>query len=204
MKVLLIEDHAIVRAGCARVLSAREDIQVVEARTGAEGVAAAADGADLVILDLNLPDMRGLEVLQQIRATQPKLKVLIFSMYEDPALVSRALEAGAQGFVSKNDDPDLLLEAVDRVAEGGRYLGRAVAQKMALASLTPDPLGGLSERERTLVDLLGSARTLAEISAELDVSYRTAAALAARTRIKLGLRTNSALIKFAVERRREV
>jgi two-component system invasion response regulator UvrY len=204
MKVLLIEDHAIVRAGCARVLSARPDIQVVEARTGAEGVAAAADGADLVILDLNLPDMRGLEVLRKIRETQPQLKVLIFSMYEDPALVSQALEAGAEGFVSKNDDPDLLLEAVDQVAAGGRYLGRAVAQKMALASLTPDPLSGLSERERTLVDLLGSARTLAEISAELDVSYRTAAALAARTRIKLGLRTNSALIKFAVERGRDV
>ena len=79
-----------------------------------------------------------------------------------------------------------------------------IAQKMALASLTTDPLSGLTERERTLVDLLGSARTLAEISAELDVSYRTAAALAARTRIKLGLRTNSALIKFAVERGREV
>jgi DNA-binding NarL/FixJ family response regulator len=203
MKVVLIEDHAIVRAGCARVLGARGDIDVVEARTGGEGLAAAGEGADLVILDLNLPDMRGLEVLQAIRAQHPELKVVIFSMYEDPALVSRALEAGAQGFVSKNDDPALLLEAIDSVAAGGRYLGRAVAQKMALASLTPDPLEGLSERERTLVDLLGSARTLAEISAELDVSYRTAAALAARTRIKLGLRTNSALIKFAVERRRE-
>jgi DNA-binding NarL/FixJ family response regulator len=204
MKVLLIEDHAIVRAGCARVLGTRPDLQVVEARTGAEGVAAAKDGADLVILDLNLPDMRGLEVLQAIRAEHPGLKVIIFSMYEDPALVSRALEAGALGFVSKNDDPDLLLEAIDSVVAGRRYLGHSVAQKMALASLTADPLAGLSERERTLVDLLGSARTLAEISNELDVSYRTAAALAARTRVKLGLRTNSALIKFAVERRREV
>lgn len=204
MKVLLIEDHAIVRAGCARVLGTRPDLEVVEARTGAEGVAAAREGADLVILDLNLPDMRGLEVLLALREAQPALKVIIFSMYEDPALVSRALEAGAQGFVSKNDDPDLLLEAIDSVVAGGRYLGHAVAQKMALASLTVDPLAGLSERERTLVDLLGSARTLAEISAELDVTYRTAAALTARTRIKLGLRTNSALIKFAVERRREV
>lgn len=204
MKVLLIEDHAIVRAGCARVLGSRPDIEVVEARTGGEGVEAARGGADVVILDLNLPDIRGLDVLQAIRAANPALKVIIFSMYEDPALVSRALEAGASGFVSKNDDPDLLLEAIDQVMAGTRYLGRAVAQKMALASLTPDPLHGLTERERTLVDLLGSARTLAEISAELDVSYRTAAALAARTRIKLGLRTNSALIKFAVERRREV
>lgn len=200
MKVLLIEDHAIVRAGCARVLGSRPGIEVVEARTGQEGVEAAKEGADIVILDLNLPDIRGLEVLAAIRAAQPALKVIIFSMYEDPALVSRALEAGAQGFVSKNDDPDLLLEAIDSVAAGGRYLGRAVAQKMALASLTPDALAGLTERERTLVNLLGSARTLGEISAELDVSYRTAAALAARTRIKLGLRTNSALIKFAVER----
>jgi two-component system, NarL family, invasion response regulator UvrY len=205
MKVLLIEDHAIVRAGCARVLGTRPDIQVIEARTGAEGAAAAAaERPDLVILDLNLPDMRGLEVLLAIRAVQPYLKVIIFSMYEDPALVSRALEAGALGYVSKNDDPELLLEAIDNGLAGRTYLGHAVAQKMALASLTADPLTGLTERERRLIDLLGSARTLGEISADLDVSYRTTAALAARTRIKLGLRTNSALIKFAVERRREL
>ena len=204
MKVLLIEDHAVVRAGCARVLATRPGLTVVEARSGSEGVLAASDGADVVILDLNLPDMRGHEVLQAIRAASPGLRVIIFSMYEDPALVTRALEGGALGYVSKNDDPDLLLEAIDSAMAGKVYLGRAVAQKMALASLAADPLAGLTERERVLIELLGSARTLGEISAELDVSYRTAAALAARTRQKLGLRTNSALIKFAVERRREV
>lgn len=204
MKVLLIEDHAIVRAGCARVLGARPEIEVVEAKTGRDGVEAAKAGADVVILDLNLPDIRGLEVLQAIKAADPELKVIIFSMYDDPALVGRAREAGALGFVTKNDDPELLLEAIDSVLAGQVYLGRSVAQKLALASLTADPLAHLTERERTLVDLLGSARTLGEISAELDVSYRTAAALAARARQKLGLRTNSALIKFAVERRRDL
>lgn len=204
MKVLLIEDHAIVRAGCARVLSARPDLEVVEAKTGGEGVALAAAGADVVILDLNLPDMRGLDVLQQIRAARPGLRVIIFSMHDDPALVAKAREAGALGFVTKNDDPDLLLEAIDSVVAGKVYLGRSVAQKLALASLSGDPLAGLSERERVLVDLLGSARTLGEISGEMGVSYRTAAAMAARVRGKLGLRTNTALVKFAVEQRGEV
>ncbi|CAN5264873.1 response regulator transcription factor [soil metagenome] len=203
MKVLIIEDHAIVRAGCARVLQARADIEVIEARAGAEGVAAAKDAPDVVILDLNLPDMRGLEVLKAIRDARPNQKIIIFSMYEDPALVHRALEAGALGYVTKNDDPESLLEAIDSAVAGKVYLARSVAQKLALASLVADPLAGLTDRERQLVDLLGSARTLGEISADLDVSYRTAAALAARVRVKLHLRTNAALIKFAVERMRE-
>jgi two-component system invasion response regulator UvrY len=203
MKVLLIEDHAIVRAGCARILQNRPDIEVVEAKTGAEGVAAAADGPDVVILDLNLPDMRGLEVLQAIRAARPAQKIVIFSMYEEPALVHRALEAGAMGYVTKNDDPESLLDAIDSVMAGQPYLGRSVAQKLALASLTVDPLAQLTDRERRLVDQLGSGRTLAEISADLNISYRTAAAMAARVRVKLGQRTNAALIKFCVERRSE-
>ena len=119
-----------------------------------------------------------------------------------PSRFARALEAGALGYVTKNDDPDSLLEAVDSVSQGRAYLARSVAMKLALGKLGTEPVDALSSRERRLLELLGAGRTLGEISADMQVSYRTAAALAAKARAKLGLRTNAALIKFAVEQSR--
>jgi len=199
MKVLLIEDHPIVREGCRRLIEARDGHEVVEARTAAEGLAALSLTPDVVVLDLNLPDRRGLDVLADIRAAAPDARIIVFSMYEDPAFVSRALEAGALGYVTKNDDPEALLEAIDSVADGKPYLARSVAMKLALGKLGETPVDKLSGRERELVELLSAGDTLGEIAARMGVSYRTAAALAARARSKLGLRTNAALMKFAVE-----
>lgn len=204
MKVLLIEDHPIVRAGVRRILQARAGLEVIEAETGEAGLRAADLAPDVVILDLNLPDMRGLDVLQTLKAARPALRIIVFTMYDEPALVTRAVEAGALGYVTKNDDPESLLGAIDAVLAGRLYLAQSVAQKLAFAKLAADPLEGLNERERNLVRLLGSGRTLAEISGEMGVSYRTAAALAAKVRAKLGLRTNVALIKLAVEQAAQV
>jgi two-component system, NarL family, invasion response regulator UvrY len=202
MKVLLIEDHPIVREGCRRLLQVRPGLEVIEASNAAEGLSAAADAPDVVVLDLNLPDMRGLDLLTRLREVSPAARLIVFSMYEEPAFVARAMEAGALGYVTKNDDPECLLEAVDSVVVGRPYLARSVAMKLALGRFASAPVDTLSDRERRLVELLGAGRTLGEISADMAISYRTAAALAARTRGKLGLRTNAALIKFAVEQGR--
>lgn len=203
MKVLLIEDHPIVRAGCRRLLAERPGAQVIEAETGEAGLSTAAtEQPDLVILDLNLPDTRGLDVLKVLRARADPPRVIVFSMYEEPAFVSAALDAGASAYVSKNDDPDALLDAMDAVGAGGTYLSRALAQKLALARIsgTPaHPMDGLTERERELIGLLATGQSLAEVAAALGVSYRTTAELAARLRSRLSLRTNAALIRFAVE-----
>jgi two-component system invasion response regulator UvrY len=203
VKVLLIEDHPIVRAGCGRLLQERPQVEVIEAETAAAGLAAIAAGApDLVILDLNLPDARGLDVLREIKGKVNSPRVIIFSMYEEPAFVSAAMDAGAGGYVSKNDDPDALLDALDAVTAGKAYLSRSVAQKLALARLSgepADPLSALTDRERELIGLLAVGQSLAEVAGAMRVSYRTAAELAARLRGRLSLRTNAALIKFAVE-----
>ncbi len=203
MRVLLIEDHPIVRAGCGRLLQERPQVEVIEAETAAAGLAAiAARAPDLVILDLNLPDARGLDVLKEIKGKANSPRVIIFSMYEEPAFVSAAMDAGAGGYVSKNDDPDALLDALDAVTAGKAYLSRSVAQKLALARLSgepADPLSALTERERELIGLLAAGQSLAEVAGAMKVSYRTAAELAARLRGRLSLRTNAALIKFAVE-----
>ena len=203
MKILLVEDHPIVRAGVGRLLQDRPRIEVIEAEPGRAGLAAAeAHRPELVILDLNLPDARGLDILKEIKAKTGSPRVIIFSMYEEPAFVSAAMEAGAGAYVSKNDDPDALLEALDAVIAGQAYLSRSVAQKLALARLSGppvDPLSTLTERERELVGLLATGQSLAEVAGAMKVSYRTAAEVAARLRGRLSLRTNAALIKFAVE-----
>jgi two-component system invasion response regulator UvrY len=203
VKVLLIEDHPIVRAGCGRLLQERPQVEVIEAETAQAGLAAVeAHNPDLIVLDLNLPDARGLDVLREIKSKPQSPQVIIFSMYEEPAFISAAMEAGAGAYVSKNDDPDALLEAMDAVTAGQAYLSRSVAQKLALARLSGaplNPLSALTERERELIGLLASGQSLAEVAGAMRVSYRTAAELAARLRGRLSLRTNSALIKFAVE-----
>ncbi len=199
--VLLVEDHPIVRAGCRRLLQEQGEMDVIEAHGAAEGLRLCTQvGPDLVILDLGLPDGRGLALLQRMLAAAPDLKVLVFSMHEEPVMVAGALEAGARGYVSKNDDPAALLEAVVRIAAGDVYLSRSVAQKLALMNLrAAGPLRGLSAREREVLTLLGSGRSLTEIAAELGVSYRTAAAVAAQIRAKLNLPSMAALIRLGLE-----
>jgi DNA-binding NarL/FixJ family response regulator len=201
LRILLVEDHPIVRAGCQLLLRQRDGASVIEAHSAAEGIRLCREIApDLVILDLGLPDGRGLGALQRMLAAAPGVKVLVFSMHEEPVMVAGALEAGARGYVTKNDDPAALLEAVDRIAAGEVYLSHAVAQKLALMNLRPgSALRGLSPREREVLALLGLGRSLAEIAAEIGVSYRTAAAVAAQMRAKLDLPNMAALIRLAVE-----
>jgi len=203
MKVLLIEDHPIVRAGCRRLLQERAEIEVIEAETAEAGRRAVMEHApDLVVLDLNLPDARGLDLLRELRARAPALKVIVFSMFEEAAFITSAMESGAVAYVSKNDDPDALLEALDAVMAGEVFLSPSVARKLALTRLSgapADPLELLTDREKELIRLLAGGQSLAEVADAMKVSYRTAAELTARLRIRLGLRTNAALIKFAVE-----
>ena len=208
MKILLVEDHPIVRAGCRSLLQdhAADDaaFDVIEASTGAEAVALnAAALPDIAVLDLHLPDMPGMDVLRLLRKQTPQLRVIVFSMYEDVPFVTSAMEAGARGYVTKNDDPESMVEAIERVQAGGLYLAPRVAERLALQPFRDsDPLDELTPREREVFDLLGKGRSLAEIAGLLGVSYRTAAKAAAQTKAKLKLGSAAALIKEAVERTR--
>lgn len=208
MKILLIEDHPIVRAGCRRLLQdhATDDatFDVIEASTGSEAVALnAAALPDIAVLDLHLPDMPGMDVLRLLRKQTPRLGVIVFSMYEDVPFVTSALEAGARGYVTKNDDPERMIEAIERVQAGGLYLAPRVAERLALQPFREhDPLEELTVREREVFGLLGKGQSLVEIASFLGVSYRTVASAAAQIRTKLKLGSAAALIKHAVERTR--
>jgi len=200
--VLLIDDHPIVRAGCRRLLEEREDVRVTEGKTAAEAVRLAArHRPDVIILDLNLPDVSGFDVLRNLSALQPPAPVLVFSMYEDPAFVARALEAGAKGYVSKNDDPEMLFVAIERVLKDEIHLGHKVAEKLALQKLGGAGSRGhlLSPREREVLALLAEGKTLSEIAAALGVSYRTVANACAQLKDKLKVRSIAGLVRFALQ-----
>ncbi len=200
----MIEDHPIVRDGCLRIFARRPDLEVVEAESAEAGLAANRRVAPhAVVLDLELPDASGLDVIQPLIAENAEARVVIFSMHGAAAVVSKALANGARGYVTKNDHPDSILEALDAVLAGTVYLGRSVAQNLALANFEsrPDPLRELSERERQVVALLGDGKSLSEISTTLAIGYKTAANIVSGLKQKLHISTSSALIKFAVELR---
>lgn len=205
MRLLLIEDHPIVRSGVRRMLREHAS-EIQEAGTAAEGLALFATmRPDIVLLDLNLPDMGGLDVLQRLRAAQPAQLVIVFSMYEDPGFVRRAIDLGARGYVTKGDAPDALADAVRAVMAGELYLGAVAAKKLALANLRASPgrFAALTAREQETLRLLGDGQSVGEIADRLSVSYRTAASAVAQLRGKLAVASTAALIKLAVEARRD-
>jgi DNA-binding NarL/FixJ family response regulator len=202
IKILLIEDHPIVRDGCLRILARRADFDAIEASSATAGLAANRSfSPHVIILDLELPDVGGLEVIEELLRDNPTTRIVIFSMYEAATFVTRALERGALGYVTKNDDPNTILHAIDKVLSGAVFLCQSVAQNLALANLEPaaDPLQHLSERERQVVTLLGEGKNLTEIAAALAIGYKTAANIVSAVKQKLGIGTSPALIKFAVE-----
>jgi two-component system, NarL family, invasion response regulator UvrY len=202
VKVLVIEDHPIVRDGCRRICSRRPDIITMDTATAEEGLAANVSfKPDIVILDIGLGEMNGFDIVPKILAENDGVQIIIFSMYEAPRFVTRALDLGARGYITKNDDPNTILAAIDKVRSGAIYLGQSVAQALALANFEPanDPLRDLTGRERQIVALLGDGKNLTEIATTLDIGYKTAANTVASIKQKLGLPTSPALIKFAVE-----
>ncbi len=202
MRILLIEDHPIVRAGCLRLLQGSGNMEVREAATAADGLHIAHEfSPDIIILDLKLPDSSGLALLGPLISHAPDRKIIVFSMYEDPAFAARALEAGARGYITKNDDPEAILQAIEKVSAGGLFLTAPMAEKLALMRASSgNPLHNLSSRELEVLSLLGQGKTLAEIAAQLQISYRTSASIAAQVKTKLNIASNAALIRWAVDR----
>lgn len=201
-KVLIIEDHPIVRDGCQLMLSQRPNIEVIEATSAADGLALnKASKPDIVVLDIGLPDGNGIDILPKLRAENRKVSIIVFSMYEARNFVAAAFEKGATAYVTKSDDPNDFLEAIDRIRAGENYLGQALAQKLAITSVAPqsNPLLHLRKRDRQIIALLGQGRSTAEIAAELDLSYKSVANAISLIKRKLDIATIPALVKFAVE-----
>ncbi len=195
MKLLLVDDHPIVRAGVRRLLAVVPDIEVVEAADGRAALAAfRQDKPDIVVLDLNLPGIGGIELLR--RFVLEEARVLIFSMHAEPLYVTNAIQAGAMGYVSKTAPPDEILEAVTKVAAGGRYIEREIAQELALSG---QPQPQLTPRDIEILRLLAKGDRLGEIATTIGVSYKTVANTVSLIKTKLGAGSTTELVRIAIE-----
>jgi len=203
IRVLLVDDHAVVRMGFRLLLQSVADISVIdEADSGESACRLYMElNPDVVIMDLAMPGMGGLEALRRIRAHHPEARVLTLSAHDDPMHARRALQEGARGFLSKRSAPEALLEAVAIVADGRRYLDPELAQKLALAEFdggTKSPVERLSEREFEVFVRLAGGATVQRIAVDLNLSASTVGTHLYNIKQKLGLANQSELTLLAI------
>lgn len=201
MKILIIDDHPVVRAGIRRLLTTEAGIEVHEASSGREALSIFREQCPtLVILDLNLPGLGGLEVLARLKALDPDAQVLVLSMHDDETHVTRALQAGAAGYVTKTAPPQELMEAIRRVAQGDTYIEREIAEGLAFASIrySASPLKDLSSRDLEILRQLAQGRTLTQIADAVGIGYKTAANNCSRIKARLGASSTADLIRIAI------
>ena len=201
-RVLIVDDHAIVRAGIRRLLAAAAKLEWCEAGTGEEALAMVAnEPIDLVVLDLKLPGIGGLELIRRILQSRPRSRVLVFSTHTEWIYVSRALEAGASGYVSKNATPEELVRAIQTVLRGGRYVESEIAGDVGDRETPIDAyLSPLTNREMEIMRLLSVGHSLRQIADTLGVAYKTVANTCTNIKEKLGVTQTADLIRISVDR----
>jgi two-component system, NarL family, invasion response regulator UvrY len=202
LRVLLVDDHAVVREGYRRLLEATGEIAVVAEADSGEAAYAnfVTCTPDVVVMDISLPGIGGLEALRRIRAREPAARVLMFSMHADPVFIERALDGGALGYVTKASAPDMLVEAVQAVAAGRRFLPRDLVRRMGEDQSKEEHrrLEVLTEREFEVLRLLTEGRSLTEIAALLCVSGKTVANYQTNIRQKLSVDNPMQLLRLAL------
>lgn len=205
IRVLLADDHSIVRAGLRRIIEESGDIEVVvEATEGREAIQQAHKALpDVAIIDISMPGMDGLEVIRQLHSYLPKLPILILTMHEEEQYVIRALAEGAMGYVTKRSAPEELVKAIHKLHGGGRFLSDIAAESLAarLARGTQDtsPLDSLSTREIQVLRCLALGHTNREIANAYGISIKTVDTYRSRLLNKLNLRNNADLSRFAIQ-----
>ncbi len=204
IKILVVDDHAIVRDGLRRILVDTPDIVVAdEASNGQEVIKKVGNNNyDLILLDISMPGRDGLDVLKQLKCTNPKIPVLILSMYPEEHYAVRSLRAGASGYLTKQNSSDELIGAIRKVAKGRRYITPSLAEKLAF-ELGVDarklPHEKLSDREYQVMCMFGSGKTVKEIAEILSLSIRTISTHRAHILKKMEMKNNAQLTYYAIK-----
>ena len=202
IKVLIVDDHTIVRQGLKQILEETADIvAAAEARNGREAIAQVRQTLfDVVLLDVSMPDMDGLSVLEVIKQEQPKLPVLVLSMYPEEQFAVRFLKAGASGYLTKESAAEELIRAIHKISQGGRYITLELAETLAFGVDKDNrpPHETLSNREYQVMQLIASGKTVGEIAEILSLSVKTVSTYLARILEKTGLNSNAEIMRYAL------
>ncbi|MBI2861077.1 MAG: response regulator transcription factor [Chloroflexi bacterium] len=209
MRVLIIDDHAIVREGLRTILEGQQDIEVVgEAADGAEGVARAKElHPDIVLMDITMPGMNGLEATRKLKKEEPGVKILVLTMHEGDEYFFKFLDAGASGYFVKGGHSSELISAMRAVWNGDVFLHPTMAKKLLTDYLqrvgsgsSKESYDGLTSRERAILKLIAEGRTNQDIAEQLVISPATVQTHRAHIMTKLGLHSRTELIKYALKR----
>lgn len=204
IRVLIADDHAIVRQGLRQILSDTSDLTVTgEAENGVQAVQMVRSGEwDVILMDVSMPDRNGIDALKLIKKEFPRLPILILSMYPEEQYAIRALKAGAAGYLTKQSAPDLLVTAIRQVASGKKYVSPSLAEELAnaISEDTDRPAHEkLSDREYQTLCMIASGKTPTEIAEALNLSVKTVSVYRARLLEKMNLRNNAELTHYGLK-----
>jgi DNA-binding NarL/FixJ family response regulator len=204
IRILIADDHEMFREGIKRICEDNPDIVVAgEASNGIEALdKIAKDEFDVLLLDIAMPGLSGLDTLKQLKTVKPKLRVLVLSMYPEDEYAIRAIKAGAAGYLTKAKASYELMEAIKKVASGGHYINASVAEKL-LFDRKPEeskPLHEtLSDREYQIFSLIVKGKKVGEIADELNLSVKTVSTYKVRILSKMEMKSTAGLVKYALE-----
>lgn len=200
-KVMIADDHAMLRQGLRTLLEQANHQVTTDALTGEEAcLLVEKNHPELLILDLDMPGIGGLETLKRILHRKPQMRVLIFSMHDDCIYATRAIQAGARGYVTKTEPPEVVLEAVQKILKGGRYINNELAQSLSMYHLESqeNPIQKLSPREFEVFRRIAQGEALAAIAKGMHIGYKTVANIQTSVRQKLGVETTGQVVHIAV------
>jgi two-component system, NarL family, invasion response regulator UvrY len=204
MRVLLVDDHAVVRRGIRSILEDHlPGIAVSEAGDGDQALALIEAPLDAVVLDLSMPGRSGIELLAEIKHRHPKLPVLIMSLHGEEQFAVRALRAGAAGYLTKASAPECLVTAITKIVRGGRYISESLAERLAGdvggGPAASAPHERLSDREFEVMRGIASGQTVSEVAEQLHLSVKTVSTYRTRLLEKMGMSSNAELTRYAIE-----
>jgi DNA-binding NarL/FixJ family response regulator len=206
IRVVIADDHTSVRAGLTQVLATDPELEVVgEARDGLEAMQLVRGTPfDVLLIDISMPGRSGLEVIRQIKAEKPKLRILVLSMHEEHQYAVRAIRSGASGYLTKDSASTQLISALRKVAAGGAWISAEVAEQLALGALPhadQAPHIALSDREFQVLRMLAAGDTVTDVAAKVNLSVKTVSTHKSRLMQKLGVSTNTELLRYAIQHR---
>jgi len=206
IRLLIADDHAIVREGLKQLVALTQDIEVAgEAGNGSEVLQQVRNGIfDLLLLDMNMPETGGIGLIGLVKACQPALPILIYSMYNEAHMATSAFKAGASGYFSKSSDPAMLVAAIRKVSGGGQYIDPMIAEQMAFDSAFPQrklPHTLLSDREFQIFRLLVAGKSVNEIAKQLCICNKTVSTHKTNLMEKMNLRNVADLVRYAMQHR---